>query len=73
MADYSAEIARINELLARGLSKVTDQDGRTHEYDLEELAKQRDYLLKQQAGGFPSQIRRQVYNPAFRNASYRGY
>jgi len=66
MADYSAEIERINGILSKGLTRVTDQDGRTHEYDLDALTKQRDYLLKQQQGGFRSQVRRGIYNPAFR-------
>jgi len=66
MADYSAEIARINAILATGRTKTVDQDGRLHEYDFDALTKQRDYLLKQQQGGFRSQVRRGIYNPAFR-------
>lgn len=65
MADYSTEIARINDILSRGLSSVTDEDGRKHDYDLEALERQRDYLLRQQSGGFPSRSRHVVYNPYF--------
>lgn len=66
MADHSEEIARINAILATGRTKTVDQDGRMHEVDIPGLEKQRDYLLKQQQGGFRSQVRRGIYNPAFR-------
>ncbi len=63
MATVSERIDAINAILERGIDKVVDQDGRTHEYDFETLIKERDRLARQQSG---STIRRGRYNPYFR-------
>ena len=68
MATLSERIAAIDAILDRGLTRVTDQDGRTHEYDLEALKLQRDRLQAalNSAGCGPT-TRRGIYNPAFRH------
>ena len=66
MATTQERIDAIDLILDRGISDVTDQDGRSHKYDLEELRTQRDRLQAQlnRSGRGPTR-RHGVYNPAF--------
>ena len=63
MADYTTRIAEIDAILDRGLTRITDQDGRTHEYDFEQLRLQRDDLIRRQKGGLRTRVG--IYNPRF--------
>jgi len=57
------DIDAIDAILNRGIEEVTDQDGRRHKYNFEELRKQRSVLVRSLRGTV--RVRAGIYNPAF--------
>lgn len=69
MAATQADVDALSAIIQRGIDKVVDQDGRTHEYDLAALTAERDRLQLQlnRAGRRGPSTRAGIYNPAFRD------